>query len=176
MMSETKIMGLPGGGRWVLEHGSGMGGFLDPPGSPSHIYAVLEYRGSRSQDYETSLSVYSALKEIWVPAPVKAACRRVIEQAKIDTKNEDWIRRVYAYFRNSYSPDGVNRNISHSVTVAPNPDGFGYVVGVFGLDGWREDRPPAETHLAYLFVKQWDPEHEPREDLIESPPARGKEA
>lgn len=163
-MGETKIMGLPGGGRWVLETKDGMGGFLSPPGDPAHTYAFLEYRGSRSMDYETSMSVESAATEKWVPARVRAKAKQILASAKRECTDE-WVESIYRYFRNCYSPDGVDRNVSNCLIVKPNPNGFGYV---HGESGWLESLPPAEHHLAVLYIRKYFPDHEPRMDLIEN--------
>jgi hypothetical protein len=163
--TETKIVGTPGGGRWVLRSGDGMGGFLNPPGDAEHDYSFAEYRGSRSRDYEGAMSLRGALTESWVPAPVKATARRILSEHAGEC-TEEWLRSVYAYFRSCYSPDGADRNVTRSLIVKPAPDGDGYVVGPFGRDGRLDSLPPAEHHLAVLFVREFFPDHEPRTDLL----------
>lgn len=153
-MSRTIITtaGLPGGGRWVLvRDGHGIGGFLTPPGHASQDYSVEEWRGSRSAEAETTMSVEYAIREEYVPAKIRAACARVL---KTNTGNitEEWTRSVYAYFRHCYSPDGIDRNVSHCLIVKDD-----------------EQLPPAEHHLAYLHVREYDATHEPRLDLIADP-------
>jgi hypothetical protein len=160
-------VGQPGGGRWVLiEDERGQGGFLAPPGHASHSLRVEEYRGSRSSESESSLSVDSALTEEWVPSALKVAICKAMAQYEAQC-TEDWVQSIYSYFGNCYSPDGVNRNVSDCLIVKANEGGFGYVTGPFGADGWLESLPPAEHHLGYLYVKQYFPEHTPRTDLIE---------
>jgi hypothetical protein len=79
-MREKKIIGLPGGGRWiVLNDGKGLGGASKPEGHPMHTTCIAEYRGSRSTRPETFLSLEYALKESWVPEVVKEAARQVLE-------------------------------------------------------------------------------------------------
>jgi hypothetical protein len=166
-MSETKIIGLPGGGRWVLLAGrnEGMGGFLNPPGDAEHTYSVAEYRGSRSTEAESMMSLRGALAESWVPEPVKAVARRKLAECKGEA-TEGWLRDVYRHFRNCYSPDGENRNASDCLIVKASPDGNGFVLGSFGKDGWMAELPPADHHLAVMYVRQFFPDHEPRTDLI----------
>jgi len=62
-----------------------------------------------------------------------------------------WEAYAYAYFRKSYSPDGTVRDCSKSV-----------------------DNGPPSHHLAYLLVKKYYAQAEPRTDLIENPPSWGK--
>jgi hypothetical protein len=174
-MTETKICGLPGGGRWVLEDGRGQGGFLDPPGYPTHRFAFLEYRGSRSTDYESAISVDTAGEYSWVPAAVKGRARRLLAEHPPQC-TEEWLRSVYGYFRGCYSPDGEDRNVSRCLIVKPNPDGDGYVLGPFGRDGHLDELPPADRHLAVMQVRRFFPDHEPREDLIANPPPWGSKA
>jgi len=167
-------VGQPGGGRWELVDGDGMGGFMDPPGALTHTLYVREWRGSRSECYETAMAIDSALSESYVPAVIKRAIRRELAKAEPPVADEAWIERTYAYYKNCYSPDGIDRNVSHCLIVAPTPDGFGYVVGTFGRDGWMENRPSPETHLAVLAIRKHFPDHEPRVDLIETPPVWGR--
>ena len=68
-----------------------------------------------------------------------------------------WERDQYAYKSNCYSPDGTTRAVDKCI-----------------IDPDREQ--PPEHHLAYLAVKEYYPEAEPRLDLIETPPIYGKGA
>lgn len=177
----TKV-GLPGGGRVQIVHesGSGMGGFLSPPGAAVHEYRIEEWRGSRSQEAETSMSIEAINDEwsSWLPARIRNRARKILDsQAALCT--DKWVESVYAYFRYCYSPDGEDRNVSNCLIVKPNTEkdvqeGFGYVMGIFGRDGWVELPPPPDTHLAVLFIRQYFPDHEPRTDLIATPPQWGK--
>jgi hypothetical protein len=63
--------------------------------------------------------------------------------------SEMYARSVYAYFRNSYSPDGAARDCMKAVRTGP----------------------PA-YHMGYLCIKSYFPEHQPRTDLIENCPAK----
>lgn len=107
---------------------------------------------------------------------------------------EEWLRSIYGYFRNSYSPDGIDRNVSHSITTWPfncscgewfrTPAGLAahlndYTVPVvaFGVlvrttPGHGEITlpvPPPAHHLGYLMVRSYFPDHTPRLDLIADP-------
>lgn len=76
MTSDRTIVGIPGGGRWVLASGP-MGNYGDPPESPTHRYHIQEWRGSRSTEAETHLSLGAALSHDWVPEAVKDAVREL---------------------------------------------------------------------------------------------------
>ena len=107
---------------------------------------------------------------------------------------EDWLRYVYAYFQNCYSPDGTDRNATHAIIIRPvtcacgewfhTPGGMAdhlarhtHPVTAFGVlvrttPGHGEVTipvPPAAHHLGYLFVCTFFPAHEPRLDLIADP-------
>lgn len=125
---------------------SGMGGFMDPPGAPSHSHSVED---GPAYNPSCCMSLESALAESYVPEHIKARVRGIIAQAEI-TYPESWVRSVYAYFACCYSPDGVDRNVSNCI-VDRSP--------TFPV------RDPAR-HLGVLFIRRWLPEHEPRMDLI----------
>lgn len=69
-------VGTPGGGRWIIAQG-GMGGYGQPESSPLHRFHVEHWRGSRSAEAETHLSLDHALEQDWVPEPIKDEIRRL---------------------------------------------------------------------------------------------------
>jgi hypothetical protein len=85
-----------------------------------------------------------------VPATVRAQVRRLYEEAT-PVRSELWERMVYGYFRNCYAPEDGDRNVSNAIIPR-----IGAPV------------PPAERHLAYLMVREYFPDAEPRVDLIAS--------
>src|SRR6266567_5292873 len=144
----------------IRRDGQGMGGFLCPPGHPNLEY-VLEGFYGRSQESKPSIaarmrgcgpdligSIESALDDKYIPSGIRDQARRIIDGAKT-TCSPDWVAMVYGYFRNSYSPDGTEQNVS----VAIHP-------------GAAETVPPATHHLGYLTVRSHFPDHEPDLDLI----------
>ena len=124
----------------------GMGGFLNPPGDSEHDYSIREGKSDISAVGFYSLS--TAASETWIPDEV-----RKIAQSKLDSSkrecSEKWVQSVYNYFRNCYSPDGINRNCSDCI-----------------VDNTNEQ--PPKYHLAFLHIKRFFSEHEPRLDLIEN--------
>ena len=137
------------------EDGGGMGSFLDPPNYPTHRFSIVSGY-DRGGGFQSSLSIatfYKRSKSRGLTEIVKAlepvmAWNRLPESHSATQK---WIEYVYAYMRNSYSPDGKNRNVSDAVS----------------------DGPP-EHHLAYMFVRKFYPQHKPRKSLIKNPPQWGR--
>lgn len=121
----------------------GMGGFLNPPNDAEHTFSLVAKRRGREI---AAYSLREALKANEVPEDVKERIRALLDEHK-PVFTEEWEHSVYNYFRNCYSPDGINRNVSDCI-VDP------------------ENRQPKEHHLAYLFIKQFFPDYQPNEYLI----------
>lgn len=182
----------------IKRDGHGSGGFLCPPGHPNHFYTVEGYYGGKVKPVSGPDSI-GALDSLIadeygdVPAHVKADAQRIMDSAQL-TCSEAWVRSVYGYFRNSYSPDGTDRNVSHAISTGKlrcqcgadfwNRRGLdshlaGHQAGVtaFGVTavitpGHGEAAPlrlPADHHLGYLCVREYFPDHQPRTDLIADP-------
>jgi len=192
----------------IVRTGQGMGGFLCPPGHPNHVYEVRGYwprngravnvgtrnRGNGADSYGSLDSVLGSERGMY-PDAVVAQAQRIMDRAEL-TCSEDWVRSVYGYFRNSYSPDGVNRNVSDAVSTSGYTCACGehsYSRGVLQLHinqvlkamlrlrkRWTRAletapagphhlvtlTPPPEHHLGYLLVREYFPDHKPRLDLI----------
>jgi hypothetical protein len=95
------------------------------------------------------MALESAATESWVPEPIRARAAKLLAEP-LPAPSELWVRSVYGYFRNMWSPDGVERNASK------------LVVG-------RPDGVPVEWHAAVMHIRQFFPDHEPRTDLIANP-------
>lgn len=122
------------------------GSFLTPPGHATQKFSIREMRGGHETGFfslETS--------ENWIPEQVKKIAQEKLNQYPGNAKDEKWIKQVYAYFKNCYSPDGINRNAPDCV-VCKNPSDKEYFNPSY--------------HLGYLYVKQYDPNHDIRMDLI----------
>jgi hypothetical protein len=169
----------------IVNDGQGSGGFLCPPGHPNHLYTVEGYYGGRVKpvngpDLIAGLGYLIADEYHDVPPELRARARKIMRDAEL-TCSEAWVRYVYGYFRNSYSPDGVNRNVSDAISSSR-------LHCACGREFWREAElerhldgtgpshykvtvplPPAGHHLGYLCVREYFPEHEPRLDLIADP-------
>jgi len=120
--------------------------FLEPLGHPTYfvrsIYTQHGNSPARGAQYYFKGSGFDELQEVdqyFEPLPYK------------HPRVKAWEGYAYAYFRNSYSPDGKTREVSKAV---------------------RSGKP--EHHLAYLLVKKCYPEAKPRLDLIKNPPTWGK--
>jgi hypothetical protein len=177
----------------IVRTRQGMGGFMAPPGHPDHFYEVRGYwpRGNRAvniarrREADSCSSLSGTLKDEFgdVPASVKAQAQRIMDRAEM-TCSEAWVRSVYGYFRNSYSPDGTDRNVSNAISTSKVHcrcgEDFWNQRGLNAhLDKFAEDihnhyqvtktMPPAEHHLGYLCVRSYFPDHAPRLDLIDNP-------
>jgi hypothetical protein len=176
----------------IVRDGQGQGGFLAPPGHPDHFFVVRSYyvrpgktsvnisareRGNGADGY-SSVSSVAANQYGEYPDGIVAGARHVLERAEL-TCSGGWMRMVYGYFRNSYSPDGTDRNVGNAVIF--NPLGcrvcgkpvltavHGYTDPAFDHEYSPRSRPAAEHHLGYLCVRKYFPDHEPRLDLIADP-------
>jgi hypothetical protein len=139
--------------RWrIRQDRHGTGGFLSPPGHPTLTYTVEEYAPNQYGDnVRSSMSVDSAAEEEWVPADIRARARRILDSyTPPRPPSEDWLAYVYSYFRNSYSPDGTDRNVSNAVIVREG-----------------EETPDPSRSLAVLLIREYYPDHAPRLDLLD---------
>jgi hypothetical protein len=193
----------------IVRDGQGQGGFLAPPGHPDHFYVVRSYyarpgatrisiSSRREADGYSSLS--SVLENEYGQYPESAvrSAQRIMDAAEL-TCSEAWVRSVYGYFRNSYSPDGEDRNVSRAISASGYHCACGeqsYSKGIVQLHvNWAlthmlrlrsrytrkvSDFPagphhlvtpefPPEHHLGYLCVKSYFPDHAARLDLIADP-------
>lgn len=131
----------------------GMGGLLNPPGHAEHTHCVIEKERGKEVG-SMSLSYAVGPDTPHVPTEIKARAAALLA-ALPGTFTEEWENRVYAYFHNCYSPDGVTREVSKCVVVKGSTS-----------------RP--DWHLAYLHIKSFFPDVKPNLELIANPPAWGK--
>lgn len=126
----------------VVNNGMGAAGFLCPPGHPSLTYMVEVPRRNDADSY----SLTSVLEDpAEFPSAVVKEVRGLLTSAQL-VCSEKWVRHVYGYFRNCYSPNGTVRDVTRMVsTGAP------------------------EHHLAVLTIREYFPDHQPRLDLIDDP-------
>lgn len=137
----------------------GQGGFLCPPGHPRLRYTLKG--GTNQNPSHTLASLDYALEPYaasFIPQRVIDKARKLLDEAVL-IRSELWERHVYGYFRNSWSPDGIERDASKLHT------GTGWHRGDDGEPVF--DRDP-RTHAAFLLVRKHFPDAEPREDLIVS--------
>jgi hypothetical protein len=193
----------------IVRTGQGMGGFLAPPGHPDHVYEVRSYYprpgattiniGSRREaDGYSSVSSVIKNEHDEYPEAIVRSAQRIMDAAELAC-SEAWVRNVYGYFRNSYSPDGADRNVSGAVSASgyhcacgeqfwgrPSfqlhvnraltamlrlPSRYTRKVRDFPAGPHYEVTPefPPEQHLGYLCVRSYFPDHAPRLDLIADP-------
>lgn len=135
----------------VIVDGQGMGGFLAPPGDPTHRYAVREMSSNRRNAREIgSYALDSATRADWLPGHVRTRVAEIINGAE-RVESERWVRYVYGYFRGMWTRDG-----------RPWSD-------VSTLVSGRPDGAPDDWHAAVVWVRRYFPDHAVRADLIFDP-------
>lgn len=144
------------GSNFYLRTDDGMGGFLNPPTHPQHTTSIIEKRGGHEVGY---YSLTGARDEKYLPGRVRGTAngilKRWVREKGQEQPDEVWLASVYNYFRNCYSPDGENRNVSDCLINNANS-------------------LPPERHLAYLFVKEFYPAHKPDIERILHSDVRGE--
>lgn len=120
------------------------GSFLCPPGHPMHRHAV-QAGPKLNPNLIAGLDYALENQHGDVPEKVREAVQKLYDEATL-IRSELWEREVYGYFRNSYSPDGIHRNVSKALPLG--------------------ETGPDEHHLGFLTIREYFPDAEPRPDLI----------
>ncbi|HYK70398.1 MAG TPA: hypothetical protein VEV45_20810 [Streptosporangiaceae bacterium] len=186
---------------------AGSGSFLSPPGNAALSYSIYGYHSSgrgkprtnRSSGPDTIMSIESLAEDEggYYPKASVERAKRIIAAAHAEM-SELWVRSVYRYFNHSYSPDGIDRNVSNAVFWKPGDEDeykcscrkvfdtqqalIGHIAGKrktlsfdpeFAAKMHHRETPakpqPPEHHLGYLCVKRYFPNATPRLDLIADP-------
>lgn len=142
---------MPEDYRFIKSRGNGSGGFLNPPGHPTHTWRVEEYTSARKNAKCTGVySLEGVVSSEWIPAPVRERAAKLLAETAV-LESPLWVRQVYGYFRNMWTPDGTPWD------------------NVSNLISGRPDGAPDDWHAAVVFVRKFFPAHEVRTDLIENP-------
>ncbi len=136
----------------IKNDGIGLGGHMCPPGHPNHTHSIIEYAGPRSTREVGCYAVSAAATRTGVPAPIRAAARKLIADAHL-VASELWIRSVYGYSAGTYHAESGEGDYSGLVYQYKHP-GVAF---------------PPERHNAVALIREYFPEHEPRLDLITNP-------
>lgn len=106
---------------YKINRTSGSSGSLCPPGHYNHTMSLEEYNGPRGRKVIGIMSLdyidneHAAAYDFMVES-----VNRVREESRKNwVASEAWIRSVYGYFRDSYSPDGETRDVSKAITYSP---------------------------------------------------------
>jgi hypothetical protein len=104
-----------------IDSTSGSSGFLCPPGHYNHTHSLEEYSGPRGRKVIGIFSLDYIDNEHADAYPFFVeSVNRIREKSRKNwVASEAWIRSVYGYFRNSYSPDGETRDVSKAITYSP---------------------------------------------------------
>lgn len=135
---------MPARQHYAIVPGSS-GNFLCPPGHPNHRWEVrgASSRAKLGTDPYFIGSVENTAANESMPAGIRKDAQKKLDEAQL-VCSELWLRYVYGYYANCYSPNGTVR---------------------WGQDIIEKSGPP-ENHRAHLLVKQYFPDAEPRLDLI----------
>jgi len=153
------------------------GSFLSPPNHPSHKYgyaAGVEH-GQGYQEYGSIDHLHEEAQKKNLQE-VLAITNRIFDEWKQNKLPEDhqavqqWEAYVYAYFKNCYSRDGIERDTNKQIIVEKQPNNWTKNYP----ETWTTKPQPPEHHLAVLAIRENYPEHKPRVDLINTPPTWGK--
>ena len=118
-----------------------MGSFLMPPGHANEKWSISFKGGSASID--------GAIKADWMPQQVKDLCQHLIDMNPGDFLDKEWIKSVYLYMRHCYEVDGKSLTF-----------------GKFWDNSGLECEMNPENHLACIYVRKFNPSHQPRTDLF----------
>lgn len=92
------------------------GSFLCPPGHPRHFWSLYGYESPRHRNEMSVGAIDNALADDFDGSDaIKARVQKMFDEAVL-VPSEMWIRSVYGYFRNSYAPEDLDRNLSRSIT------------------------------------------------------------
>lgn len=136
---------------------SGMGGFLNPPTHPEHNYHVMIDLKRKRED-RGGMSLSAAVNTEWLDDKVKKEASNLLTNwVKPDINSpeiKDWIYNVLGYFRDCFSPDGINRSVSDNIIWIPkNRKPFG--------DKWQHFKRNINWHLGVMMIRQYYPEYKP---------------
>lgn len=97
----------------------GSGSFLCPPGHPRHSYSLYEYESPRHRIECGIGAIDNALTDEADASPaIRRAVQKIMDEAVL-VPSEMWIRHTYGYFRDSYAPETLDRNVSNAITHSP---------------------------------------------------------
>lgn len=95
------------------------GSFLCPPGHPRLFWSLWGYESPRHRNEMSIGAIDNALADDFDGSDaIKARVQKMFDEAEL-VPSEMWIRSVYGYFRNSYAPEDLDRNLSRSITHNP---------------------------------------------------------
>lgn len=168
------------GATWRIVSGSA-GSFLEPPGSPLFDWEIIEGTTANPLSIMALTSVVDDETASWIPEPIRVAAKKLLDEATY-RRSDLWERHVYSYFRGCYSPDGAERKADRLLIVGmdePLYPGHPLVEsGQVKLSEYPslnkgpkvtadDPRIKPEHHAAFLLVRRYFPDAEPRLDLID---------
>jgi len=132
--------------------GSGMGGFLNPPGHPEHTHHVATDLQKRPEN-RSGMSLSVAVECDWLSPTARADAKRMLDEwqanrpALDSPEVKDWVHKVLGYFRVSYRGEG------------PEPECW-HVANLIFLKAGDAARPN-EEHAGVHLIRKYYPEYSP---------------
>jgi len=148
----------------MIEHGkivnSGMGGFLNPPTHPEHRLSV---QSKKKNSFSMSLS--AAIDCRYLDDATKQEAKDILDNWKKlplnDITVQDWIHHVLGYFKNCFSPDGVDRNANNClIWIEKDAKNYG--------SKWCNFERNYNNHLGVMLIRKYYPEYEINENDFEN--------
>lgn len=134
----------------IVKNGKGLGGFLCPPGHWNHTYVANEYRSGHDKEEPSGIfSLDSVMDQDTVfPVSIRNQVQKIMDQSTL-ILSEKWVRYVYGFFVGIYVPESGDRKASELIC--------------------SHTPVPGLVHAATAHIRDFFPDHQPREDLITYP-------
>jgi len=134
----------------------GVGGFLNPPGHPTHTLSVETELNHRAEN-RSRMSLEAALECSWLDDAIKAQARMALDKWRLQDqlplhapKVRNWIWQVLGYFRHCYNDTPT--------------DPKGWEAGRLTIDANRSPMEHPERHAGVNLIRRFYPEYTPTAD------------
>lgn len=146
-MKTLTFIAKDGESNYYTEAPGGAGSAFTPPGHATQKFSIIEKRGG----HETGIiSIEYAATCEYVPASVRLTAKNLLRKYPGDVKSEEWIKSVYTHMRHCYE----------------TPSGENLAFGKSWGNADQESNMNPEYHKAVIYIRQYDPAHQPRTDLF----------
>jgi len=131
----------------------GMGGFLSPPGHPTHNLSV-ETELNRRPENRGHMSLEAAVDCDWLADSAKAQARMALDKWRLQDRPplhapevRNWIWQVLGYFRNCYNDNPADPEGWHARNLT--------------IDSARSPMEHPERHAGVNLIRRFYPEYTP---------------
>jgi len=133
-------------GIWYLNDTDGCCSFLCPPGHANHKYSiVLKSKNGRELlgFFAISTIAYGEICGMPVPKAVQQKAQKILKTTRYYFTLE-WCHQVLRYFRDCYSPDGIDADVNHCI-----------------IDSTRDPIEHQDCHLGVMHIRKYFPDYKP---------------